>query len=78
MLKYVTKAPDDLQAAITILQNARINMDKHQSKAEDKDTDTRYAIRFLHGINNIIVGASEYSAAMSAFGILGNEPEFYS
>jgi hypothetical protein len=53
-------------------------MDKYPSKAEDKDTDTRSAIRFLHGINNIIVGASEYSAAMSAFGILGNEPEFYS
>lgn len=74
----MTKAPDDLQAAITILQNARINMDKYPSQAEDKDTDTRSAIRFLNGINNIMVGDSEYSAAMSAFGILGNEPEFYS
>lgn len=78
MLKYVKKAPDDLQAAIRILDHARLNMESYPSQAEDANTDTRCATRFLQGINNIMIGASEYSAAMSAFGILGNFPEFYS
>ena len=36
------------------------------------------AIRFLQGINNMMVGTSKYLAVMAAFVILGNEPEFYS
>lgn len=53
-------------------------MDHYPSQAEDANTDSRNAIRFLQGINNMMVGTSEYSADMAAFGILGSEPEFYS
>ena len=77
LLKYITKAPDDLTASITILKNARIRMDHFPSQAEDAGTDERSAIRYLQGVANMMVGASEYSAATAAYGILDYPPEVY-
>ena len=77
LLKYVTKAPADLTASLTILKNARIRMDHYPSQAENAGTDERTAIRYLEGVANMMIGASEYSAAMAAYAILDYPAEIY-
>ena len=78
LLKYVTKAPADLIASITILKDARIRMEQYPSQAEDSGTDERSALRYLQGITNMMVGASEYSACTVLYAILGYPAEIYS
>ena len=78
LLKYVTKAPADVTASITILKDARIRMDQFPSQAEDADTIERDALRYLQVISNMMVGASEYSACTAAYAILNYLAEIYS
>ena len=77
LLKYVTKSPGDLTASLTILKHSRIRMDQYPSQADNAGTFERTAIRYLQGVSNMMVGASEYSAPMAAYAILDYPPEIY-
>ena len=75
ILIYLTKSPAPLAKTISLVLNAREQIEIHPSQAKDSGSQQRTAMYFLNKVLNDIVGLVEISAQMAIACLLGMPAE---